>query len=832
MANKINVSLVLDTSEFSRSIRGVENSLKRFGQNLSGIGSQLTQSLTIPLGLAGVAAVNSFAQIEKLTKGMVAMTGSTEAAESELKKLREVAKLPGLGLQEAIKGSINLQAVKLSAIEARSVLLGFGKALSVTGGGKNELDRIQVQLTQMISKNKLLAEDYKVIQSLLPLMGDAMERTFGTRNIEKIRATGISAKDFVLQISQGLNTLPQVQNVTGGLANAFENFGDTLTIVGTQFGKSINEALNLEGILASLSTRLQAAADWFSELSKPMQKFLIISTAIAVALGPVLIIIGKLSGVMALALNGVRALAGGLALLTSPIGLIVAAIAAVAAGIVYAYKNFEGFRRVVDAVGAALAVAFKAIGAAFGALWDRIKVFASGAIAAVVRVGNILIEKIKPWLPLIGKVLGAMLKITGTIVGGIISHFVGMVNSVTNLFFEMGAVIKEVIGGIANSFQLLKAGEFKKAFQAIADTPTVFQAFKRVGVAAADGYAQGFIGVQDTIKEMGEAFKQELEATNKTFRRIGRSSTDAISDAFSPSTESPGTSEGDGKKKKIKSFAAVALPGFQALGGAVDRLNKGLGPLFDTANQVVKPLETAGNTHTLFALLSDGVNSFRADAFVSKAKQVADVMDTMGKKADENFLIVQKAAAERLAIARQYIDEFNKGLTNIVNTGLNDLIVGFAESLGSLSESGNGIQNIFGSILNTIAGVLEQLGKLAIAAGVATAGIKAALKTLSPFAAIAGGIALVALSKLVKTKAASLASFAEGGLAYGPTLALVGDNPGASRDPEVIAPFSKLEKLMSGGAGGETRLTGQFQIRGADLLLAIDRAKQQRSRIR
>jgi len=39
---------------------------------------------------------------------------------------------------------------------------------------------------------------------------------------------------------------------------------------------------------------------------------------------------------------------------------------------------------------------------------------------------------------------------------------------------------------------------------------------------------------------------------------------------------------------------------------------------------------------------------------------------------------------------------------------------------------------------------------------------------------------------------------AKGGLAYGPTLAMVGDNRGAAADPEVISPLSKLQELMGG----------------------------------
>lgn len=48
---------------------------------------------------------------------------------------------------------------------------------------------------------------------------------------------------------------------------------------------------------------------------------------------------------------------------------------------------------------------------------------------------------------------------------------------------------------------------------------------------------------------------------------------------------------------------------------------------------------------------------------------------------------------------------------------------------------------------------------------------------------------------------------ARGGLAYGPTLAMVGDNKGASSDPEVIAPLSKLKDYMSSGGDNQEVVT-------------------------
>ena len=40
---------------------------------------------------------------------------------------------------------------------------------------------------------------------------------------------------------------------------------------------------------------------------------------------------------------------------------------------------------------------------------------------------------------------------------------------------------------------------------------------------------------------------------------------------------------------------------------------------------------------------------------------------------------------------------------------------------------------------------------------------------------------------------------AEGGLAFGPSLAMVGDNPNARTDPEVIAPLSRLTDIVGSG---------------------------------
>lgn len=93
---------------------------------------------------------------------------------------------------------------------------------------------------------------------------------------------------------------------------------------------------------------------------------------------------------------------------------------------------------------------------------------------------------------------------------------------------------------------------------------------------------------------------------------------------------------------------------------------------------------------------------------------------------------------------------------------------------------------------------------------------------LTPGLAITAGLAAVALGQGFINKANAPVKLATGGLAYGPTLAVVGDNRGAASDPEVIAPLSKLRNYMG---GQQLELVGgvQFELRGDTAVAILNR---------
>lgn len=59
--------------------------------------------------------------------------------------------------------------------------------------------------------------------------------------------------------------------------------------------------------------------------------------------------------------------------------------------------------------------------------------------------------------------------------------------------------------------------------------------------------------------------------------------------------------------------------------------------------------------------------------------------------------------------------------------------------------------------------------------------------------------------------------FAEGGIVSGPTLGLIGEYAGASHNPEIVAPLSKLSEILQ-PAGQPVVVGGAFKVRGRDLI--------------
>jgi len=156
--------------------------------------------------------------------------------------------------------------------------------------------------------------------------------------------------------------------------------------------------------------------------------------------------------------------------------------------------------------------------------------------------------------------------------------------------------------------------------------------------------------------------------------------------------------------------------------------------------------------------------------------------------------------------------------------------VGIGTAIGGLISGTMTMSDVFASALTGLADLLIELGGQFIAAGAAATAFYANL-IANPPAAIAAGVGLVAAGAVIKGLQARMEAkppaLAKGGLAFGPTMAMVGDNRNAGVDPEVIAPLSKLQAMMGGQS---VQVTGK--ISGRDILLTSERNSIDRNRVR
>ena len=356
MANaaQLNLKLGIDVSNLSRELGKVESKLAKFGSQMQNIGSTMTQSLTLPIIGLGAASLKAFADIEKLENGLIAIMGSSEAASTELDKLRKVAENPGLALPEVVKASATLQSVGMSADAARETITQFGNATARAGEGAETFDGVIVALGKISAVGKVTQEDLNQIKERLPEFARVMKEEFGVVTAEGIRELGISSEEF---IQRSVGALGELERANGGLANTFDNLKDNVGASLAELGKAINESLNLEAVAASLSEGIQRLVNGFKSLNPETQGFIVKSGLIVAAIGPAIFIVGKLIttfgalvGTTRLIMETFTKLKGVIVgafttILKNPAILAVtAAIAAIGAISLYVYDNWKAFK--------------------------------------------------------------------------------------------------------------------------------------------------------------------------------------------------------------------------------------------------------------------------------------------------------------------------------------------------------------------------------------------------------------------------------------------------------------------------------------------------------
>ena len=121
------------------------------------------------LGSAALSAAEGFissgieynAQIEKYTTGFTNMLGSAEAAQQVMSQIQEDAAKTPFDVESLTKANQYLISAGENASYARDTIMALGDAVSATGGGNDELNRMSQNLQQIANTGKATAADIK-----------------------------------------------------------------------------------------------------------------------------------------------------------------------------------------------------------------------------------------------------------------------------------------------------------------------------------------------------------------------------------------------------------------------------------------------------------------------------------------------------------------------------------------------------------------------------------------------------------------------------------------------------------------------------------------------
>lgn len=161
-------------------------------------------------------------------------------------------------------------------------------------------------------------------------------------------------------------------------------------------------------------------------------------------------------------------------------------------------------------------------------------------------------------------------------------------------------------------------------------------------------------------------------------------------------------------------------------------------------------------------------------------------------------------------------------LSEVLGKGLEG-VAGMLRNTGSiLGENAQAWLNYASSVLQAVSAAIPAIVALAC-----TEAAESGMKLPFPVNLIAAGAAIAS----VLAAMASIPKFAQGGIAYGPTLGLFGEYAGASRNPEVVAPLDRLQQLIQ-PAATQAALPPVIRLyaRGEDLQAIINTRTKRISR--
>ena len=452
---EITYKVSLDGNEAERTISNLSKSSDTLSKKFTSFGTKMSIGVTAPLTALATAGVKYNATMETYLANLTTLLGGNQQeAQKLLDTLKEMANTTPYEATDLVKATQKMMAFGISAEDSLKYLNMLG---DIAMGDANKMDSLTLAFSQISASGRASMEDINqmIDQGFNPLtiiaektgesMGDLRDRvSAGGVSFEEIAGAFQTATSEGGTFYQSMDKASQTTN--GKISSLKDAFNSALGSMTESLLPFVTEAVN--GF-----TKL---ANWFANLDENGKRVVLILAGIAMAIGPVVSVIGTLikvgSGIKSLVtiikswnvVTKLMTLAQGAlnaVMNMNPISLIVIAIVALIAIIVVLWNKCEWFREGVMTVINAIWGAIQSVGSFIMGVFQNVFNFVSGIFTNLWNV--------------IQTVVNTIVSIFSTAWNTIKNVATTVWNGILGLFSAGGKIFTGVVEGIAGVFKTI-----------------------------------------------------------------------------------------------------------------------------------------------------------------------------------------------------------------------------------------------------------------------------------------------------------------------------------------------------------------------------------------
>ncbi len=619
-------------------------------------------------------------------------------------------------------------------------------------------------------------------------------------------------------------------------ANAVELMTEKVTATQTAYEQAEIRTNTMAHTIEKLKAWFQEASLSLSNLTGGLSNYAAVLPEILVPFSQMLPLLSLMkTGVLSL-FTSIKSLQIGTKLMTAaqwllnvamnanPVGIIITAIAALTAGLFALYKHCRPFREWVDK------------------MWKATKELAKVIWDALVEAFKVLWEWIKK------------------IIMAYVNLYKYIFNKVIAIFKKLGKAIESVIAWFKELFGLTEDSSIDKATEknkkqtaSLKEMEQVLENLLEKRKALQEGTIAYSLNEQAIENVKGAIEMKKREAPGGMLLRISeKTDPKSFIQTLAPIKKVQELTQSKEVQKVLKAVTktkedkSISLN----LNGTLDKFNeKNQQMLLNTtteeglSNWITKLTEERKKANGKKAVeLQKQINTLEKQlSSLSAGIRTEANMKTVGVKnkgfapIKEKELHTEKMIKELQKIAKPIkvaSDSYGSFVNKILRSApqLANAFGGIGNALSSMKNEtlqAAGAWISWGAnLIGAIADSLPQIAKLVTALIAKASAEQMAENAKFGLPGIIMGLAGIATITSALMNTPKITAFANGGIVSGPTYAMVGEYPGASNNPEVIAPLNKLKDLISPRSQDDGGGSVSFRIEGRQLVGILQKEKR------